>query len=460
METIGLIGIALSLILIVILALRGANIFLAAMICAVIVAAFNGQPVFAAFTQTFMASFGDYVIKNLTLFMIGAVFGVLMDISGNAQAIAKLLVDKIGKEHGLLAIIIATAVLVYGGVSLFVIAFTIYPIAVAVCREANIPKRFIPGVIAYGAFTFATYAIPGSPQIGNALFMPYYGTTLYAAPVIGMLGAIVEIGIGVAWFTWRLKKARAMHEGYGEHEDNLDSDENVEIPAAWKAFSPIVLFVALNIWLTYFVFPSIDLSYLKDLYGVTAKNVIGTWALLGAVGVACVYIIIINYKTFKGRILEVLAKGVENSIAPMINTAAVVGFGGVVAAAVGFKLVSELLLGISDNPIIAEVISLNVLCGITGSASGGIGITLTTFGATFAQMAQNTGVSLDVLHRVGAIAAGGMDSFPHNGGIITILYVCGLTHKESYIDMGVTTVIVPIIATIVVTVAALSGLQC
>ena len=460
MEYWSLIAIILSLAALVILALKGAKILFVAPLVAVIVAILSGENGLAAFTITYMKAFGNYIISNLPIFMTGALFGLLMDKSGNAQSLAKWVVNKLGEKRGLLTIVLATAIMVYGGVSLFVVAFTIYPIAADVCRRANIPKRLIPGAIGLGAFGFAAYALPGSPQVQNAMFMPYYGTNLYAAPVLGIIGAIIEFGLGMLWLNGRLKKAWAAGEGYGNHQENLAKPDLEDTPSVLKAFSPILLFLVLNLLFTYVVFPSMDLSYLETKYGTTASAVTGTWSLVAALIISSILIILLNLKKFRGQVMNLFGDGLGAAIVPITNTAAVIGYGGVIKSLAGFAIVSSLLMGISSNPLIAEVISVNVLSGITGSASGGIGITLDAFADTFIEMAKASGIRLEVMHRIGLIASAGLDSLPHNGAIITVLTVCGLTHKQAYKDMFATTVVVPVICTAALIILAMLGLQC
>jgi H+/gluconate symporter-like permease len=87
---------------------------------------------------------------------------------------------------------------------------------------------------------------------------------------------------------------------------------------------------------------------------------------------------------------------------------------------------------------------VNVLAGITGSASGGMSIALQTLGSTYAEMAQAAGIDPEILHRVSALASGGFDSLPHNGAVITLLAITGLTHRESYADIGMVSVVIPL----------------
>lgn len=462
MSYVSLFAIIISLVCVVVAALKGVKILLIAPVAAVFVAMLSGQNGLAAFTIGYMKAFGNYIISNWPIFIVGALFGLLMDKSQYAQSLAHWVVDKIGEKRGLLTIVFATGLMVYGGVSLFVVTFTIYPIAASVCRRANIPKRLIPGAIGAGAFTWAAYCLPGSPQIQNAMFMPYYGTTLYAAPVLGIIGAIIEIILAVLWLNWRLKKAWASGEGYGNHPDeHLAPVDERKLPSPAVAIVPILSFIALNLLFTYVIFPGTDLNWLTDpLWGSSASAVTGTWSLICSVLISSLLIIMLNLKRFQGMIVGLISDGIQSSIAPITNTAAIIGYGGIIKSVAGFAVISTLMLGISKNPLIAEVISINILSGVSGSASGGIGITLDAFADTFIEMANASGIKLEVLHRIGLIASSGLDSLPHNGAIITTITVCGLTHRTSYLDMFACTVIVPIICTICLIILASLGLQC
>ena len=102
----------------------------------------------------------------------------------------------------------------------------------------------------------------------------------------------------------------------------------------------------------------------------------------------------------------------------------------------------------------AEALSVNLICGLTASASGGLGISLDALAPTYMQMSQALNISPEILHRVASLSCGGLDTLPHNGAVITTLAICGLTHKESYKDIFVTSVIIPIFVTTIVVVFA------
>lgn len=454
------IGILISLSLLMYGAYKGISVLiLGPALAAAAILISKEYSVLAGYTEIYIPEFAKY-LNNLPIFFFGAIFGKVMDVSGSAKSIANFIILKLGKDKAILAVVLSTAILVYGGVSLFVISFTIYPIGSALFKAADVPKRFMPACIAFGAFTFATYAFPGSPQIQNALPMQYFGTTLYSAPVLGSILGVIEFTLGMWWLNHSLKKARKLGEGYGIYEDYLHFTENDNIPDFNKSISPIIIFFLCNLILTYIILPGTNGDFLSHKpFNTTLGKVTGTWALIISLAIAILSVIFINKRKFKGKLIACLNEGAKDSIMPITNTGAVVGYGNVIKTLSGFNIIRDAVLGISNNPIIGAGLATTILCGITGSGSGGLSITLEAFAEEFIKMAQASNVSLDAIHRIMAIATGGLDSLPHNGGVITIITVCHLTHKESYKDIFVCTVIVPTIALAAGMILAIMGLQ-
>ncbi|GAF11105.1 D-beta-hydroxybutyrate permease [Bacillus sp. JCM 19045] len=142
-------------------------------------------------------------------------------MTGAAASIAHRIVQSFGQKRAILAVVLACAALTYGGVSLFVVAFAVYPFAAAIFKEAGIPKRLIPATIALGAFTFTMDSMPGTPQIQNIIPTSYFGTDAYAAPLVGLSCTVMILGIGMWWLERRRKQALAIGEGYGtNHKTN------------------------------------------------------------------------------------------------------------------------------------------------------------------------------------------------------------------------------------------------
>lgn len=450
-----MIGILLSLILLMYLAYRGVSVIVLAPVLALLAAALSGQPLLATYTQIFMSALGGYIIKFFPLFLLGAIFGKLMEVTGSARAIAHAITAKIGTGQTAAAVVLACAALTYGGVSLFVVAFAVYPIAAALFVEANHPKRFIPATLALGSFTFTMTALPGTPAIQNAIPAPYFGTDAFAAPGLGLIAALIMGGGGMMWLRWRIAHAVSSGAGYGEVDEYSQRSTNPSkaeaLPSPLQAFLPIMVVIGLNLLLTAMVLPALDTSYLsEDKFGaITLADVRGIWAIIAALLTAIVVLIATNWPRLREGLNEALTKGAQGSFLPVFNTASEVGYGSVIASLPAFAVIASGVTGVApNNPLISEAIAVNALAGITGSASGGLSIALETMGGSFKQMAQTAGIDPALLHRVAAISAGGFDCLPHNGAVITLLAITGLNHRESYVDILLVAVLMPVLALI------------
>lgn len=448
---ISLLGLIISLSLIMYLAYKGYSTIITApiigLITILISLGFKGH-LMANYTEVYMSGFSSFVKNYFPLFLTGSIFAKLMDEANYGKSIASFITNKLGKNKAILAIVLSGAFLTYGGVSLFVVAFILYPLANILFKEADIPKRLIPGTIALGAFTFTMTAIPGSPEIQNVIPMSYFGTDTFAAPLIGISASIIMFTLGMLWLTKRAKDARRNGEGYGNHKYIHKIDEAETLPSILISVIPILIIFVTNFVLSKFYFPNTNGDYLKQ-YGITLDKVSGTWSVIIAIVVAIVYIIIINFKRFK-NLNKSLNEGVSNSFLPLLNSSAIVGYGNIIKALPIFTVIQTSIMNISSNPIISEAISVNIICGLTASASGGLGITLSALAPTFIEMSQKLSISPEILHRIASLSSGGLDTLPHNGAVITTLAICGLTHKESYKDIFVTSVAVPIITTILI----------
>lgn len=450
----GTLGILISLALLMYLAYRGINVLILAPLLALLALLFSGEVamLLPTYTQVFMKAMGGYIIQFFPLFLLGALFGKLMDDSGSARAIAHGIVAKVGSQRAILAIVLACGILTYGGVSLFVVAFAVFPIAAALFREAAIPKRLIPGAIALGSFTFTMTALPGTPAIQNAIPNPFFGTDAFAAPGLGMIAGLIMFGLGTGWLTAQARKMKAAGEGYGAHSDDPVVQDNSGTPGFWLALLPILLVIALNFLMAKQVLPNIDASYLaKPEFGglQDAKSLIGIWSIIVALSAAALLLIAMHWRRWLD-LKKTVNDGAFGSMLPILNTAAEVGYGTVIASLAGFVVIRDLVLGISSNPLISEAVAVNILAGITGSASGGMSIALKTLGEQYLTLATSAGISPELLHRVAVMASGCMDTLPHNGAVISLLAICKLTHRESYKFIFVNTVVFPMAALVMV----------
>jgi H+/gluconate symporter-like permease len=437
--------ILLALALLILGAYRGMSVLLLSPVLAVLAAVLTGGPALASYTQVFMAATGGFVIAFFPLFLLGAVFGRVMEESGAARSLARGIARGVGPQNAILAVVLACAALTYGGVSLFVVAFAAWPLARALFHQTRTPARLIPATIALGAFTFTMTALPGTPQIQNAIPMPVFGTTAFAAPGLGLVAAGVMLGLGQLWLTFRARRLAAAGEG---GPDEAAGPGDAALPPVWAAALPVVLVVAATYGFGAHVLPGIGADYLAEpLYGgTTLARVIGLWAVISALVLSILVALALNLGRLP-RPGETLSRGAEASLLPVFNTASLVGFGAVIAATPGFEAIRAALDGLAaGNLPLSLALAAGTLAGITGSASGGMSIALDALGADYMARALAEGTSPELLHRVVAVATGGLDTLPHNGAVVTLLGICGMTHRQAYGDIFVVAVVGPLVA--------------
>jgi H+/gluconate symporter-like permease len=403
------------------------------------------------FTGLFMDKMVGFLKLYFPVFLLGAVFGKVIELSGFSKSIVAATIKVVGAQRAILSIVLVCALLTYGGVSLFVVVFAVYPFAAELFRQAGIPKRLIPGTIALGAFTFTMDALPGTPQIQNIIPSSFFGTNAWAAPWLGTIGAVFILIVGMAYLDWRRRVAQRKGEGYGD-EASLRNE-----PAAFAggklanplvAIAPLVLVGVANKLLTMWIpqWYGSSHSFVPAVIGNPApvvqevQKIAAIWAVEGAllIGIACV--LAFAWKTVTSGFAEGSKAAIGGALLAGMNTASEYGFGAVIAALPGFLVVANALAAI-PNPLVNEAVTVTALAGITGSASGGMGIALAAMSETFIANAHAAGIPLEVFHRIAAMASGGMDTLPHNGAVITLLAVTGLTHRQAYKDVFAITII-------------------
>jgi H+/gluconate symporter-like permease len=453
--TIQVLAIVLALGLLMYFAYRGYPVIVFAPIFTLLAVVISGLALMPSFTEVYMVNAANYVKNFFPIFLLGAIFGKIMELNGAASSIAQTIVKALGSKRAILSVVLACAILTYGGVSLFVVAFAVYPFAVAIFREANVPKRLIPGTIALGAFTFTMDAFPGTPQIQNIIPTTYFGTDAYAAPVVGIICSVIVFLAGMFWLERRRKQAAAAGEGYGEgHKNEPEVLDNQKYPNIWIAIIPLVLVLVFNYLLSRSAL-SVNGWYsealLKTFNITNVKTVASSWALIIALCIGVVSAIIINVRQVGNKLAAGLTAAAMGALLAIFNTASEVGFGNVVKTLPGFKAIQHWILNISSQPLISEAVSVNILAGVTGSASGGLSIALEVMGKQYLTMAQAAGIPPELLHRIASMASGGMDTLPHNGAVITLLAITGLTHRQAYKDIFAITVV----KTLVVLLAAM-----
>lgn len=482
----GLVGILLSLALLITLAYRGMTIIIAAPLCALVAMLFSGAPVLVNYTDTFMPALADFIGQYFPLFLTGAIFGKLMTVSGYATDLAASITRWVGPKRAMLATVLTTALLTYGGISVFVVVFVMFPLARELFRQAGIPRRLIPGAIAHGMLTFTMTALPGSPQVQNIIPGQAFETNTFAAPGVGILGGTVIFILGMLWLEGRKRRllaageafwdptaaerkvgaaeARAQSDGpgaaaVGSADPGARSAQSTQPPARPDAgqqpalrppnhlvpFIPILMVFAINFGCTVLVFPAMDWGHLDD-YETSLGERSGVWAVLCAMLGAILSILMLNPRNLR-RLLTEVTHGARDSLMPIFNTASEVGYGAVIASLAAFAIIRDGIFGLTGNALVTSAVSTSTIAGVTGSASGGMTIALNALGDDLQAMAADQGIPMEAMHRITAMASGGLDSMPHNGAVITLLLVCGMTHRESYKDVGVVSLVIPVLVT-------------
>ncbi|WP_376707945.1 GntP family permease [Kangiella sp. TOML190] len=422
-----MLGLLVGLGLLIYTAMRGINLFIAAPVCALIVALtsnlsiFPGQETSASFVTSYMDGFSSFIAAWFFMFLLGSLFGKFMEDTGTADSIAHWIVGKIGKKHAVLAVVISCALLTYGGVSLFVVAFSVYPLALSLFKDANLPRRFIPAALAFGSVTF-TMTSAGSPEIQNWIPIKYLGTSPFAAWEVSLVVAVFMATFGYWWLNKMLKSAVARGEQFAARDDDPQTDER-QLP------SPLTGVLAL---LAVLVFSFLLHDSLQQ------------YALIIALLAGVLVIVIANWKFFKD-IQAAITSGTTGALVAIGNTAAVVGFGAIAKQSEGFAYAVELMTSLPGNELIGAALAVSVIAGLTGSASGGQAIALPILAPHYTEL----GVPPEQLHRIVSISSGALDSLPHNGYVVTtIRAICGETHQAAYGPMAALTVVVPLLGLI------------
>ena len=458
--------IALSaLIFLIFVAYRGLSVILFAPVAALgAVLLTDPAAVPGAFTGVFMEAMVGFIKNYFPVFLLGAIFGKVIELSGFSKSIVKLIISLIGRERAMLAIVLVGAILTYGGVSLFVVVFAVYPFAVEMFKTSDIPKRLIPGTIALGAFTFTMDSLPGTPQIQNIIPTSYFKTNAYAAPWLGTIGGLFVLIAGMAYLEWRRRQADETGEGYGTgHINEPEKMADEELPNPYIALLPLIVVGVLNKVFTDLVVANygtgydVQLAAMKAPVHISVDKVAAIWAVEGALLAGILTVLAFAFKRVSSRFAEGSTSAVSGALLASINTASEYGFGSVIAALPGFLVIRDALKTI-PNPLVNEAITVTALAGITGSASGGMSIALAAMADQFIEMAKAHNIPLEVFHRVASMASGGMDTLPHNGAVITLLAVCGLTHVQSYKDIFAVTCIKTAAVFLVIAVYYATGL--
>ncbi|WP_416305295.1 GntP family permease [Neptunicella sp. SCSIO 80796] len=416
-----LLGLVGGLILLIWLTIRGMNLFIAAPLCSLIVALTSNIPVFIGetnFVTTYMAGFSGFIASWFFMFLLGSLFGKFMEDTGAADSISRWIVNKLGMKHAVAAVVLACALLTYGGVSVFVVAFSVYPMALSLFKDANLPRRFIPAALAFGSVTF-TMTSAGSPEIQNWIPIKYLGTSPFAGWEVSLIVAIFMASFGFWWLKRMINKAIARGEKF-EHREEDPAIPDRDYPHPLTGLLPLVVVLLLSFLL------HDDLQQL---------------ALIVALGGGVVTLMVINFKHFH-NLNNAISVGTTGALVAIGNTAAVVGFGTIAKSTVAFQQAVEVMTQLPGNELLGAAVAVSVIAGLTGSASGGQAIALPLIAPHYLDQ----GVNPEELHRIVSISSGALDSLPHNGYVVTtIRAICNETHQQAYWAVGALTVVIPLI---------------
>lgn len=426
MEIVSIIGMVAALVLLSFLVMKGVNIFIAAFASALVVALTGQIGLYEALQTNYMGGFTGFFGSNFLIFVAGALMGQVYEKTNGAKAIARLIIRGLGKGAAIIAVPLAIGILTYGGIAGFVVCFAVFPIALEIYREADIPRRFIPGVIIFACCTFSAIG-PGNPQVGNVVLQNALGTSLMAGATVGFICTAVTLVVGVGMLKVMVKRAWANGEHFvAKTADKFDDD--AKCPSGWMALIPLAFTLVL-----------INIKVGGNQICPTAFGV--------CIGAALAYLMLRKYKAPGEKALDLAGNGIKNAVSAAANTSAVVGFGAVVKAAVGFPVLCGAIENIPGPPLVAVALATTLIAGICGSGSGGLGIAAPILKPIFVD---GLGINVNVLHRMMMIASSGLDSLPHNGFVVTVINgVCGETHKDAYMPVFWLTVVTPLVATAV-----------
>lgn len=422
-----MVAVLMALVVLLVLTFKKVSVLIAAPISVILLVAFSGLPVLSTVSNDYMSGIAGFIQSTWLLILLGALFGKLMDMTGAARSIAELIINTMGVKRAVVAVVIASGLLTYGGVASMVVVFALYPITLTLFKKADLPRVLIPAAIGSGAFTFANM-LPGNPQTLNIIPTTYLGTTAMAAPAVGIIAAVSTFAMIILYFKYIIAKYKKMGIGFVS-DDNVEkllanSDEMEKqgnLPNPWVSLIPPMLIV--------FV-----LNVLK-------------WNVLVALLSGCIICGILFYKNLDG-LMDALTGGASGAALTVMNVGAIIGMGSVIKITPGFQQIVDIVLRFSSNggnPLAIFGAATSVLCGVNASGVGGLSIALGVIAEPFLNM----GVNPELLHRIGVIAGLGLDSLPHSGGIVTLLIVTGISYKDGYKHLFVTTVLITTAALVI-----------
>lgn len=406
-------SVLIPLILMVIMVYKKIPAALAAIVATVVMCILTGLNTLDIMKGEFMSAAAGFVQSYFLLFALCGIYAAVMDSSGAAYSLGKWLANLLGAKGAIWGVSLAAFVLCYGGISAFVIVFAMYPIALVLFKEANISRRMIPAAIGAGAFTTPN-VLWGSPGVCNVIPTTYLGTDVRAAPLVSVIVGVFLFVVSNLYLIWKNNRNQKKGEGFVPTEKIqrlLEENEQRGTVNHWLALIPlVVIIVVLNI---------IKLDVL----------------------IAMVCGIVVAYVLFWKRIndkVQPLIVGTQSGISSTMGTAPVVGLGNVAKLTTVFDKLLNIASNMKGNPLISWALGATIITGVCASGSGGAALACELLADKYLAM----GLNPEIMHRVLSCAVIVLDSLPWNGVMCTTMAACDLTHKESYGDLFMVTVVI------------------
>ena len=419
------IGLLLTFILLIFLIFKGWNIWIISIISTLFLALTNSLNIEEVIFETYSSFFKNFVGNWFLLFILSSIFGKIMEKSGASVIIAKSLASKIEEKRAILIILIITFILSYGGINIFVIVFSVYPICLFLFSKLNIPKEVCSGLILAIPASITMVVFPGTPSIQNTIPTKYFGTTIYSAPLIGILTSIFIFLCDYYFYSYVIKKLKKTDKKFildeGEKLENIER-KNTKLEII-LAYTPLLILLVINYCLI-------------NIFAMKSSN----FALCIGISISIILSIVIFRKNL--NIKKDLEIGIKNGVEVLFMTASIISFGGVVSKTTAFKSIVDWTIKIKASPLTSMFIVINIICMITASSVGGLTIYLENFSLELLK----TEIPVEVLHRMAAIASSGLDAMPFASGIIVVNTIAKTKLKDTYKYIFVSQCIIPMLS--------------
>lgn len=436
MSMLGSLGVLLGVAAIIYFSLKEINIIIAAPLATVIVVLLNQMDVVTSLLgnqpNNYMGALSTYILNYFAIFLLGSILAKLMEASNATVSIADFILQKVGYDNPyrvLVAIFIISAILTYGGISLFVVMFAVLPLAKSLFKKMDLAWNLIQVPLWLGIATITMTVLPGTPAIQNVIPIQYLDTSLTAAAIPSILGGIGCVIFGLFYMNYTLKKSLAKGENFSTYTSGAQTE------ASDRKQPP---FIASIMPLTILVLIAISGSVFGNDF--IKKNIIYVALIVGIL-----LALILFYRYIPDKIGS-LSVGATGSVGPIFATSSAVAFGAVVMIAPGFKIFSDLILNIPGSPLISLTVLTSAMSAITGSSSGALGIVMPNFSEYYL----STGLNPEMIHRVAAVASNILTIVPQSGVLLTFLSLTGLNHKTGFKQTFTTVFMGTLIAEIII----------